>query len=125
MMDIRPIKTETDLTWALAEVERYFVNVPAPGTPEADRFDILTDLIEVYENRHHPIESLDPVETIVYFMEETGKSTSDLSAVLGSKSRASEVISRKRSLSIDMIRKLVKTWHLPAERLITPYHVER
>ena len=116
---------EDDLTWAIAEVEQYFIDVPEPGTMEAERFDVLTDLIEVYENRYHPINKTDPVEAINYYMQETGKTNADLSLVLGSKSRASEVLTRKRSLSIDMIRKLVVTWHIPAEVLLTPYHVER
>ena len=124
-MDVRPIKTEDDLTWALAQVEQYFVTVPAPDTAEANRFDVLTDLIEMYESRYHPINKADPVEAISYFMQETGKTNADLSLVLGSKSRASEVMTKKRGLSLDMIRKLVTTWHIPAEVLLTPYHIER
>lgn len=124
-MDVRPIRTEADLTWALAEVEAYFVDPPAPGSAAADRFDVLTDLIETYENRHYPIETPDPVEAIVFYMEEAGKTASDLSVVLGSKSRASEIMARKRSLSLEMIRKIVRAWPIPAEALIAPYHVER
>lgn len=64
MMDVKPIRNDTELDGALAEVEQYFDNPPAPGTPEADRFEILTELIEAYENRQHPIDAPDPPDRI-------------------------------------------------------------
>jgi HTH-type transcriptional regulator / antitoxin HigA len=124
MENIRPIRTDDDLSWALAEVEPYFVTPPAPGTAEADRFDILTDLIEAYEDRQYPIQAPDPIDALVYFMEETHKTTSELSLVLGSRPRASEVLSRKRRLSLDMIRKIHDAWKIPADTLIQPYHLD-
>jgi HTH-type transcriptional regulator/antitoxin HigA len=124
-MDIRPIKTKEDLTWALAEVEQYFVTPPEVGTPEADRFDVLTDLIEGYENRHHLISAPDPIQALRYFMEETDKGPAELAAVLGSRPRASEVLSKKRGLSLEMIRKINAAWRIPAETLIQPYHLEQ
>lgn len=124
-MDIRPIKTEEDLTWALAEVEQYFVSPPTPGTAEADRFDVLTDLIEAYENRHHPVSAPDPIEALCHYMEETQKGPAELAAVLGSRPRASEVLSKKRGLSLEMIRKINAAWKIPAETLIQPYHLEQ
>ena len=97
-MDVRPIRNDDDLAWALAEVEPYFINEPAPGTPEGDRFDVLVQLIEAYEARHFPIEPLDPVSFLRAHMENTGRTQADLARVLGSASRASEIINRKRSL---------------------------
>lgn len=63
-MDIRPIRTQDDLDWALAEISPYFDNQPRPGSPEADRFDVLADLIEAYENRHFPMPELEPVDLL-------------------------------------------------------------
>ena len=117
-MDIRPIRTEDDLTWALSEVEVYFVTPPAPNTPEADRFDILTALIEHHEDRHHPINPPDPVDALVEYMAEQGKKPFELGDVLGSRPRASEVLSRKRSLSLEMIRRIHEAWGIPAWVLI-------
>ncbi len=124
MENIRPIRTEDDLTWALSEIEAYFVTPPAPGTAEADRFDVLTDLIESYEDRHHAIETPDPVDALFFYMEETHKNITELGHVLGSRPRASEVMSRKRRLSLDMIRKIHAAWKIPSDTLIQPYHLD-
>ena len=123
-MDIRPIKTEEDYWWALAEVEPYFDCVPDEGTPEADRFDVLTELISAYEARHHPIEPLSPIELIEAYMEEAGLRQSDLAAVLGSESRASEVLNLKRPLTLSAIQRIHRDWRLPASVLIQPYHLD-
>ncbi len=88
MIGIRPIKTEQDYDWAIREITRYFENVPVPGSDDGNRFDVLADLIAAYENKPH------------------NRSQSDLSRLLGSNSRASEVLSRKRRLSIDMVHRL-------------------
>lgn len=124
MMDIRPIRTEADYDWALAEIAPYFDEVPAPGTTEADRFDILADLISAYEARHHPIEALGPVEMIAAYMEERGLQQADLAQVVGSVSRASEFINRKRPLTLAAIQKINSSWRLPADVLIQPYHLD-
>lgn len=123
-MDVRPIRNEADYDWALAEIEQYFENEPEPGTPEADRFEVLADLIEAYEARHWPIEPADPVEVIRYRMEIGGFQTKDLAEVLGSKSRASEILNRKRAITLDMARKLHDAWGIPAEVLIRPYKLD-
>jgi len=91
-MDVRPIRTEDDYNWALTEVEPYFDAVPKKGTPEADRFDVLVDLISAYESRNYPIKEISPVELISTFMEETGLQQQDFAAVVGSTSRASEFL---------------------------------
>lgn len=119
-MDIRPIKTEADYQWALAEVERYFNNQPEPGTPEGDRFEVLADLVEAYENRHWPIDASTPLEALQEFMAMRGFTQRDMAEILGSKSRASEILSGQRQLSLDMIRRISSAWHLPADVLIGP-----
>lgn len=120
-MDVRPIKTKADYDWALAELERYFENEPEPGTPDGDRFDVLSDLIEAYENRSWPIEAPTPIEALRAFMEIRRFQQSDLAEVLGSKSRASEVLSGERRLSLDMVHRLSTAWHIPADLLVRPY----
>lgn len=122
-MDIRPIRSQADLDWALAEIAQYFDNQPELGTPEADRFDVLADLIEAYEDKHFPIPDIDPVEFIRAQMENTGRTQADLATLFGSRPRASEVLNRKRALSIDMIYKLSSEWHIPADALVKPYHL--
>lgn len=123
-MDVRPIRTEADYRWALNEIEKYFDTEPKRGTPEADRFEVLADLIEAYEARHWPIETADPVELIRYRMELGGLQAKDLAEVLGSKSRASEVLNRKRAITMDMARKLHEAWGIPADALIRPYRLD-
>lgn len=123
MENIRPIRTEADYDWALAEIAPYFDDVPALGTPEADRFDVLADLIAAYEARYHAIEPLSPVDLIAGYMEETGLQQSDLAQVVGSTSRASEFLNRKRPLTLAAIQKIHEAWRLPADVLIQPYHL--
>lgn len=123
VMDIRPIRTQADLDWALAEIGRYFDDQPAPGTPEADRFDVLAALIEAYEARHFPIPEAEPIDFLGAFMEMTGRSQADLASLLGSRSRASEILNRKRSLTVEMIHRLNREWGVPADALVAPYHL--
>lgn len=122
-MDMRAIRTEADYDWALREIERYFDDQPEPGTHEADRFDVLATLLKVYEDEHHPIPPPDPVETIKQWMAFRDFSQSDLALLIGSRSRASEVLNRKRALTMDMVHKLSSEWGIPADALVTPYHL--
>ena len=123
-MDIRPINTEVDYDWALAQIEPYFLSEPEPGSPEAQRFEVLATLIEAYEAEHWAIEPADPIEAIRYKMEVAGFKQADLAKLLGSASRASEILHRKRALTTEMIYKLNRQWGIPAESLIRPYHLE-
>ena len=123
-MDVKPIRNDADLDWALAEVEQYFDSPPTPGTPEADRFDVLTDLIEAYESRRYPIDAPDPVEMIREYMAMRGLRQADLGKLIGGKSRASEVMNRKRRLTLPMIQRINRAWRIPAEPLIAPYHLD-
>jgi HTH-type transcriptional regulator/antitoxin HigA len=124
MDNIRPIKTDDDYQWALAEVEAYFDHLPQPGSVDADRFDVLTELVNAYEARHWPIDDLDPVEFLDGFMQNRGLGRGDLGEVLGSASRASEIMLRRRPLTLAMIQKLVDLWNVPPEVLIRPYPME-
>ena len=124
MMDIRPIRTEADYDWALKEIEAYFDNEPVRGSPEADRFDVLTELILAYEAKHWPVDDLDPVEAISYAMEMKGWKQVDLAKVIGSRPRASEIMNRKRPLTLSMIQKIHAELGVPTDVLVKPYHVE-
>jgi HTH-type transcriptional regulator/antitoxin HigA len=121
-MDIKPIKTEADYEAATQEVDHLFGS--APNTPEGDRLEVLTMLIEAYEEKHYGIPSPDPIEAILYYMESRGLSRSDLEPYIGSRARVSEVLNRKRPLTIYMIRKLHTGLGIPAEILIQPYPLQ-
>lgn len=121
-MDIKPIKTEADYHAALGEVERLFD--ARPNTREGDRLEVLTTLIESYEEKHYEVRLPDPIEAILYAMESRGLSRHDLEHCIGSRARVSEVLNRKRSLTINMIRKLHLDLDIPAEILIQPYSLE-
>ena len=120
-MDIRPIRTEADYQAALAEIERLFGAVP--NTPESDRLDVLTTLVQAYEEQHYYMPAPDPVEAIKYYMESRGLSGSDLEPYIGSRTRVTDVLNRKRSLTLDMIRRLNTGLGIPADVLIQPYAV--
>jgi len=120
MRDIRPIRNDDDLAWALVEGEKYFDDEPDIGSEEDDRFDVLSDLIEAYESKHHPITPSEPIIFLRNFMEMTGRTQADFAKLLGSRSRASEILNHKRPLTVDQIAVLAGEWCIPAELLITP-----
>jgi HTH-type transcriptional regulator/antitoxin HigA len=117
---IRPIRTETEYDEAVDEIERYFENQPKPGTPEADRFDLLALIVEDYERRHWSIEPPEAIDAIRYRMEAGGYTQADLGRLLGSRQRASDILTRKRPLTMRMAWKLHREWNIPAEALIAP-----
>jgi HTH-type transcriptional regulator/antitoxin HigA len=119
------LRSEADYERALAEIERYFDVEPKPGAPAADRFDLLALVIEDYENKHWPIEPPDPIEAIRWRMETAGYSQADLGRLIGSRQRASDILSRKRRLTIQMAWKLYREWGIPAEALIRPHSQSR
>lgn len=96
--NIRPIRDEGDYKWALAEIEHYFDHEPGPGTPESDRFDVLTDLIGSCENRRWPIEDLDPTTLIEQHMNNSGRTPDDLAGLLGSSEIVLDVPARRQPL---------------------------
>ena len=116
-MEIKPIRSEADYQTALKEIKILIES--QPGTPEGDRMDVLVTLVEAYEAKHFPIpEPDDPVEVLEYYMESRGLSRSDLIAYLGSKERVSEVLNRKRGLSLQMIQRLHAGLGIPADLLV-------
>lgn len=120
-MEIHPIRTEADHKAALAEIERLFA--AEPGSPEADKLDILATLVERYEDSRWSIPQGDPVEIIRFMMEQRCEGQPGLARLFGSASRASEVLNRKRALTMEMVWKLNREWHIPAELLIAPYEL--
>ena len=118
-MKLKPIKSENDYNQALERLEKIFD--AKPETKEGDELEILGILIENYEREHFPIELPDPIEAIKFRMEQLDYSQNDLAEVIGLKSRASEILNKKRKLSLEMIRKLTEKLHIPSEVLIQAY----
>ena len=118
-MNLRPIKTKDDYKTALAEIEVIFQ--AEPETPEGDRLDVLTMLVEAYEERHHPIPPPEPLDALEYHLESRGLTRRDLEPYIGNRARVAEVMNRRRPLTIDMIRRLHQGLGIPAEVLIQPY----
>ena len=119
-MHIRPIHTDLDYKRTLKEVSRLTASDPELGTPEGDRLDVLTALLQAYEAKHFPIDLPDPVEAIKFRMEQTGLTAKDLEPMIGRRNRVYEVLNRKRPLTLPMIRKLHQQLGIPAESLIRP-----
>jgi len=123
-MEIRPIRTEADYDAAIAEIDRLWK--AEPGTDDGDKLSILAILVEKYENERWPVDTsrLDPVEMLNYLVTDAGHTQAELAELLGSRSRASEVLSRKRALTVGMIHKISTAWKVPAELLIRPYRLK-
>lgn len=113
---IKPIKTSKDYKEALALIEEYFDS--KAGTAEGMFLEVLSILVEKYEEEHFPIENPKPLEAIQFRMEQLGLTNDDLAKVLGGKNRVSEVMNKKRGLSLAMVRNLHRKWKIPAESLI-------
>ena len=122
-MEIKPIKTEADYEATLEEIERLLDS--KPGTVEADRLEVLTILVEAYEEKHYPIPLPDPIEAILYHMESRGLSRRDLEPFIGSRARVSEILNRKRPLTMNMIRNLHKGLGISVEVLIQPCDIQK
>lgn len=118
-MNIKPIKTKKDYEQALSRLDVIFD--AKLGSAEGDELEILALLIDNYEKEHFPIGYPDPVEAIKFRMEQMGYTQTDLAKVVGLKSRASEILNRKRKLSLEMIRKLHETLRIPTDVLIQEY----
>jgi HTH-type transcriptional regulator / antitoxin HigA len=117
-MLIKPIKTEADHAAALREIERLWG--ADEGTAAGDRLEVLTTLVEAYEQAHIPIDPPDPIEAIEFRLEQQGADKKTLIGVIGNRTRVYEVLRRDRPLSLAMIRRLYKTLNIPAEVLIRP-----
>ncbi|MDE0693058.1 MAG: helix-turn-helix domain-containing protein [Gammaproteobacteria bacterium] len=118
-MDVKPIKTEDDYDAALAEIDRLM------GSPldsrDGDKLEVLVTLVEAYEAVHWSIEAPDPVSAIVHVMEANGWQQKDLARLIGSQPRASEILNRRRALTLPMIRALSERWNLPTSALVREY----
>ena len=124
-MHIRPIRSDQDHRAALAEIDACW---GAPeGTEEGDKLEVLVALVENYEARRWPIEgdvSFDPIDALQYAIDELGHSQGELAELLGSRPRASEILARRRALTVDMIHKISEAWKIPAGLLVRPYKIE-
>jgi len=121
--ELKPIRTKADYEKALSDVERLWG--AKSGTPKGDRLEVLATLIDAYEAEHYPMDPPDPVEAIKFRMEQQGLSRKDLEPLIGTRTRVAEVLNRKRSLSIGMIRRLHDRLGISAEVLIRPSEKEK
>lgn len=123
-MNIRPIRNDADHEAALREIDRLW---GAPDdSPAADKLDVLATLVEAYEKDRWPVETKkDPIELLHYLIDEAGHTQQELAEVIGSRPRASEILNRKRALTIEMVDKISKAWSVPVALLATPYKVAK
>jgi len=124
-MDVRPIRTEAEHGAALTEIEALWG--AAEGSADGDKLDVLVALVEIYEEKHWPISAdkdFDPIDALHYAIDELGHTQAELAELLDSRSRASEILSRRRALTVDMIHKISSAWKLPADLLVRPYRME-
>lgn len=122
-MEIKPIRSEKDHKAVLGMIEELWD--AEPGSEAHDRLELLSILVEDYEEKSFPIDAPDPVEAVKFYLEQNGLERSALAKLLGSRSRASEFLNRKTGLSLTQIRKLNSAWHIPADILIQPVDVAR
>jgi HTH-type transcriptional regulator / antitoxin HigA len=125
-MEIRPIRDDEDPSAALAAIEACW---GAPeGTEDGDKLDVLLALVDIYEAKRWPVETsqnFDPIDVLRYAIDELGHTQAELAELLGSRSRASEVLSRRRALTVEMIHRIGEAWKIPADLLVRPYRIER
>jgi HTH-type transcriptional regulator / antitoxin HigA len=121
-MEIHPIRNDDDHAAAIREIERLWG--AAAGTKESDKLDILATLVEKYEDRRWPsIDVSDPIDLLNYAIDELGHSQAELADLLGSRSRASELLNRRRPLTVEMIHKISEAWKISADLLVKPSRV--
>lgn len=120
-MNIKPIKTQKEYEAALKEIERLFE--ADLNTPDGDLLDVLVTLVEAYEDEHYPIPLPDPIEAIFFYMESRELNRTDLEPYIGSRARVSEILNRKRPLTLSMIQRLHSELGIPAEILVQPYKI--
>ena len=123
MITLKPIRTEEDYEQALQDIVRLWD--VKPGTPESDLLEILVTLVDVYEKEHYDLPPPDPIAALEYFMESRGWTRKDLEPYIGSRGRVSEILGRKRPLTLAMIRRLEQATGIPASILVQPYETEQ
>jgi len=122
-MDVKPIRNDQDLAAALEEIDRLME--ASPGTEESERLDLLATLVEAYEARVHPIDLPDPIEAILFMMDQKGLTRHDLEPAIGGRGRVAEILNRRRALTLPMIRRLSTLLELPGDVLIQPYLLQK
>jgi HTH-type transcriptional regulator/antitoxin HigA len=122
-MTLKPIKSEEDYAAALQEIEQLWD--AEPGTPQGDTLEILVTLVEAYERGRYDLPSPDPIAALEYFMDSRGWTRKQLEPYIGSRGRVSEILSRKRPLTLPMIRRLENATGIPGSVLIQPYETEQ
>jgi len=122
-MTLRPIQTKREHQAALREIEALW-EAPS-GSPEADRLEVLTLLVEAYERKQYPIKAPDPIDFLLFVMEARAMTRKDLEPYIGSRARVAEVLNRVRPLTLEMIRRLASGLKLPADVLIRGYELKR
>ncbi len=121
MADIHPIRDTSDYEKVLAEIDAIIQQNPDGNTPDAERLELLSLLVSDYESKHNPIQLPDdPVEVILFYMDQKGLTRKDMEQYLGNKARVSDILNRRRSLSLPMIRRLNQGLGIPADLLIAP-----
>lgn len=120
---VRPVRTEQDYEVALARITQLMTALP--GTRQGDELDVLSTLVEAYETEHYPIDAPDPIALVEFAMEQRGAARTELEPLIGGRSRVSEVLNRKRALSLSMIRRLSVEWALPAHVLVRTYSLRK
>ena len=121
-MEIRPIRTDEEYRAALMEIERLWD--ARPGTAEGDHVEVLATLAEAYEAQHHPVPAPDPIAAIEFMMEQKGLTRRDLEPAIGSRGRVSEVLNRKRPLTLPMVRSLSVLLDIPTDVLVRAYDTQ-
>ena len=120
---VRPVRTERDYEDALERIGQ--IMSARPGTPAGDELDVLSTLVEAYEAEHYPIDAPDPIALVEFAMEQRGADRSELEPIIGGRGRVSEVLNRRRPLSLSMIRRLKAEWALPADVLVRTYTLKK
>lgn len=123
-MDIKPIRTNEDHAWALQQLERLW-DKAEEGTPEGDRFEVLSALVDAYEREHFQIPAPDPIEAIRFRMDQEGLTNTDLLSIFKTRARVSEVMTRRRRLNLAMIRRLHAKLSIPVEALVADYELKK
>lgn len=122
-MDIKPIRTTKDHPWSLRQIEALWAKAK-PRTPEGDRFEVLSALVDAYEREHFEIPAPDPIEAIRFRMEQEGLTNNDLLPIFKTRARVSEVMGRRRRLNLTMIRRLHERLEIPIEYLVKDYKLK-
>lgn len=122
-MEIKPIRSDEDYQATLKEIEALMGD--SVGEAQEAKLDLLVTLVEAYEDKHHPIGLPDPIEAILFMMEQKNLTRQDLEPAIGGRGRVAEILNRRRPLTLAMIRRLMALLELPADILVQPYSIRK